>query len=105
METQEVSETVIQLAVSDRGIPVDSEMEILVDSEMVIPEVSEVVILVDSVILFRKQDLTIIISNHPNHDIITEVSEMVIPEASDQAEVSIPAAVEALEAAPAVEAV
>lgn len=96
MVTQGASEMEIQMEASDR--------EIRVVSGTVTPEALEMVIPVDSVILFLKQDLTIIISNHHNLDIITAASETEIPEASDLVEAaSIPEAEVDLEEVPAAE--
>jgi len=110
-----VSETVMEMAVSETQIMVVSEMLIpvvvsetaMADSEMAIQEASETVIrevseihnqTVDSVTQLHKQDLTIIISNHSPD--IMEASDLMIREASDPVEVSMAEAA-ASEAVPA----
>lgn len=110
-----VSETVMEMAVSETQIMVVSEMLIpvvvsetaMADSEMAIQEASETVIrevseihnqTVDSVTQLHKQDLTIIISSHSPD--IMEASDLMIREASDPVEVSMAEAA-ASEAVPA----
>lgn len=85
MEDSEISamadsETLIQMVASE-VIPEGSETEVQEVSEILSP-------MVDSVILHHKQDLITIISSR-SQDTITEVSGLMIPEASDPAEVSM----------------
>ena len=99
-----VSETLTQVEDSETGIQeVSDNREIPEVLETVIQEVSEILSLTEvSVIPFLSQDQ--IISSHHSQDITTEVSDLMIPEASDPVEVLTPVA-EASEEVPAAVAV
>jgi hypothetical protein len=87
----EVSEIPIRMVVSET-VTADSEMVIPEVSETVIPEVSEIHSLTeDSVILHHKQDRITIISSHSQDiTIITEASDLMTQEVSDQVVASTP---------------